>query len=77
MLFTVGKRYMFQTPLYAYSGTVRNVTPTHVELGDDAMIHYGEFGDLGLWSKGTKKGGGSAVPGQVVSTLNADGTPIP
>lgn len=75
MVFTVGKRYLFMTQRYAYSGTVDTVTPTHVVLGKDAQVHYENIGKFDVWSR-DKGPSGSPVPGQVVSTLGTDATPI-
>ena len=77
-----GRRYLFETQRYFFSGTVETCTPTHAFLGDDAMIHYEDVGgDLGEWSSGKRKTSASGkdgkVPGQIVCLLGTDLTPIP
>lgn len=72
-------RYLFMGQRYAYSGTVVEQTPTHVTLGPDAQIHYEDIGGLEDWASGklkTAKKNGS-VPGQIVSVIGCDITPIP
>ena len=64
------------TQRYAFSGTVTACTPTHVTLGDDAQIHYNDIGGFDVWSQGNGPAG-SKVPGQIVSVLGTDATPIP
>lgn len=77
MLCVVGKKYMFMTQRYAYSGTVEAVTPTHVVLGTDAQIHYEDIGPFENWSAGKQPSCKSgSVPGQGVSLLGTDFTPI-
>lgn len=77
-MWEIGKRYLLITQRYIFSGTVVSYTPTHLKLGDDAQIHYDDVGDLGPWSKGPLPFKiGSAVPGQIISLLGTDGTPIP
>jgi hypothetical protein len=75
VLFQVGKRYLFMTSRYAYSGTVEMVTPTHVLLGSDAQVHYEDVGTFDNWALRQHKTGKS-VPGQVICVLGADATPI-
>ena len=76
MVFPIGKRFLFMTQRYAFSGTVTACTPTHVTLGDDAQIHYNDIGGFDVWSQGNGPAG-SKVPGQIVSVLGTDATPIP
>lgn len=75
-MFQVGKRYLFMTQRYAFSGTVEAISPTHVVLGADAQVHYNDIGTFDVWSTG-KGAEGKKVPGQVVSVLGTDATPIP
>ncbi len=77
MLVVVGKKYLFMTQRYAYSGTVEAVTPTHVTLGPDAQVHYENIGLFEEWSRGVPpRGKSGAVPGQGVCMLGTDFTPI-
>lgn len=75
MLTKVGVKYLFMTQRYAFSGTVEEITPTHVRLGADAMVHYEDIGPFESWSTGKVPDGGH-VPGQIVCTLGTDVTPI-
>lgn len=75
MVVTIGKKYLFLTQRYAFSGTVETVTPTHVVLGSDAEVHYEDIGPFEDWSRGSLRKGGS-VPGQGVSLLGTEFTPI-
>ena len=75
MVFVPGKRYLFMGQRYAFSGTVDTVTPTHVVLGADAQVHYEDIGEFDSWSLDKGKPGKS-VPGQIVSVLGTDATPI-
>jgi hypothetical protein len=77
----IGKKYLFMTQRYAFIGTVLRVTPTHVTLGDDARILYENIGMIHLWASGERttaeSGKEGPVPGQIVSALGTDITPIP
>ena len=75
MVFTIGQKYLFMTQRYAFSGTVELVTPTHAVLGADAEIHYEDIGGFEDWSRGAGPKG-KPVPGQRVSLLGTDATPI-
>lgn len=79
MTLVIGRRYLFMTQRYSFAGTVVSQTPTHVVLGNDAVVGYEDIGPFEEWADGRIRdfAMSGSVPGQIVCMLGCDVTPIP
>lgn len=78
-MLVIGRRYLFMTQRYAFAGTVLAQTPTHAQLGDDAIVIYEDIGPFEDWSSGKLKETSKCgkVPGYILCMLGTDAAPIP